>query len=142
MTKTTTLAGLMLLVALPIFAQLNISHQSTTTYGPRLNDIWGYAADGNEYALVGLRTGVNILDITDPANPVDLGTATGPTSTWRDIKTYGEYGDQYNMGIVLHSFSRLYGTTQDEGLLSAVAETLGATPDEVRQLFEKLSDGE
>ena len=73
-------------------AQLNTTLESTTSYGStRLSDVWGYAAGGREYALVALRNGVNILDITTPAGPIDKGTATGPYSTWRDGKTFGSY---------------------------------------------------
>lgn len=86
-----TFLGFFLLYAFSTAAQLNVVEMSNVTYSPRLNDIWGYESGGSEYALVGLRNGVNILDVTDPANPADLGTATGPTSTWRDIKTYGDY---------------------------------------------------
>lgn len=72
--------------------QLNVEFRSQVEYDQDLNDIWGYAApDGREYAIVGLREGVNIVDVTDPENPVDMGTAPGPSSTWRDIKTWGEY---------------------------------------------------
>lgn len=72
-------------------AQLNTVLQSNVDYTPNVNDVWGYAAGGREYALVGLNTAVNIQDVTDPANPVDLGTASGFTSVWRDIKTFGTY---------------------------------------------------
>ena len=55
-------------------------------------DIWGYAApDGREYALMGVTGGTVIIDITDPANPVEVEFITGPNAPpyeWRDIKTY------------------------------------------------------
>ncbi len=96
-----------------VSAQLNTTLQSTTTYSPRLNDIWGYSAGGREYALVGLRTGVNILDITNPTGPIDKGTATGPTSTWRDIKTYGSYAyvtNETGDGLLIIDLSNLPNT--------------------------------
>ena len=102
----------LLLLAIPQFltAQLNTSFQSQTNYTPSVNDVWGYAAGGREYALVGLRTGVNIQDVTDPANPVDKGTATGVTSGWRDIKTYSTYAyvtNESNNGIMIIDLSNL-----------------------------------
>ncbi|NNE28228.1 MAG: choice-of-anchor B family protein [Saprospiraceae bacterium] len=71
--------------------QLNVTFRSSVNYNESLNDIWGYADGNGEYALVGMRNGVNVVDVTDPDNPVDLGTPTGPSSTWRDIKTWGSY---------------------------------------------------
>ncbi|MEM8906959.1 MAG: choice-of-anchor B family protein [Bacteroidota bacterium] len=109
--KKIVLLSLLILGLIPLCtAQFNVSLRSITTYSVDLNDIWGYAADGNEYALVGLRNGVNILDITDPDNPVDLGTAPGPNSTWRDIKTFGEYAyatNENNDGILVIDLSNL-----------------------------------
>jgi len=56
-----------------------------------LNDVWGYAADGKEYALVGLTIGVSIVDVTEADNPVELHFIPGMSSTWRDIKTWEDH---------------------------------------------------
>lgn len=61
---------------------------------PRYNDVWGYAAGGREYALLGSAPFVHILDVTDPANITEvarLNNFAGSTSIWRDIKTYDQY---------------------------------------------------
>lgn len=57
------------------------------------NDIWGYAADGREYAIVGSYEGTWFIDITDPQNPVvsDYEAGGHPASLWRDYKTYQHY---------------------------------------------------
>jgi choice-of-anchor B domain-containing protein len=56
------------------------------------NDVWGYAApNGDEYALLGTTGGTAVIDTTNPAQPVERGFFPGPTSTWRDIRTYGQY---------------------------------------------------
>lgn len=56
------------------------------------NDVWGYTApDGTEYALVGLRGGVSIVSLADPANPVEIQMIPGGQSTWRDLKTWGHF---------------------------------------------------
>lgn len=54
------------------------------------NDIWGYRDLNNdrEYAILGLFNGTAVIDVTDPTNPVEVGTVTGPGSTWRDVKVY------------------------------------------------------
>lgn len=58
-------------------------------------DIWGYVApDGREYALMGVTGGTVIIDITDPANPVEVEFISGPNAPpyeWRDIKTHLNY---------------------------------------------------
>ncbi len=77
-----------------IFAQTNMTLRSQYSYGDvRLNDVWGWAdeATGNEYALVGARTGVSIVDVTDPDNIEEKVFFEGATSVWRDLKTYGNY---------------------------------------------------
>lgn len=74
------------------FAQVNMELQSQIEYSVKLNDVWGYMDDlGNEYALVGTRESTIIEDITDPKNPKRLGEFSGPSSVWRDIKTYGKF---------------------------------------------------
>lgn len=71
------------------FGQLNMSLLSHLQYDQDANDIWGYAApDGSEYAIVGLRNGVSIVNVTDPANAQEVVRIPGQSSTWRDIKTY------------------------------------------------------
>ncbi len=57
-------------------------------------DIWGYAADGREYALMGVTGGTSIIDVTNPANPAEVDFIPGPTAPpyeWRDIKTHLNY---------------------------------------------------
>ncbi|MBD2463714.1 tetratricopeptide repeat protein [Oscillatoria sp. FACHB-1407] len=53
-----------------------------------------------------------------------------------------EFGDEYSVGMTLQNLARLYQTTQDEGILTAVAQCLNATVDEVSQLFETLNRDE
>jgi len=97
-------------ISFSVNAQLNVTYRSHVTYNESLNDVWGYAADDREYAIVGLRNGVNIVDVTDPENPVDKGTAPGPSSTWRDMKTWGNYAyitNETSEGILVIDMSNL-----------------------------------
>ncbi len=56
------------------------------------NDIWGYTApNGDEYALLGARTGTVVVDVTNPATPIETGWFPYGNSTWRDIRTFGNY---------------------------------------------------
>ncbi|WP_044841056.1 choice-of-anchor B family protein [Thalassomonas viridans] len=59
------------------------------------SDIWGHVDlnTGNEYALMGLGNGIVVVNVTDAANPVEVGTIAGAASNWRDIKVYQYYDD-------------------------------------------------
>ena len=78
-------------------AQLNLELLGQLDYqslhNSDLSDIWGYVdEDGNEYAIVGVNDGgTSIVDVTDPANPVEVFFSAGPSTIWRDMKTWGDY---------------------------------------------------
>ncbi len=56
------------------------------------NDCWGYTSpSGREYAFIGLNNGTGVADISDPGNTTFVAHLPGPTSIWRDIKTYLDY---------------------------------------------------
>ncbi len=61
----------------------------TSTY---YNDIWGYAADGREYAIMGSNHSTYFFDVTDDT-PVLINTFPGKSNNviWRDYKVYGHY---------------------------------------------------
>ena len=64
-----------------------------------LNDIWGWTDPdtGSEYALVGTRSGVVFVDVSEPAAPRVLGKMLTTRfddnnfSTWRDVKVYQDH---------------------------------------------------
>lgn len=66
-----------------------------TTFGTGINNAnsgWGYVSpSGREYALTGLSIGTAIVEVTDPGNAQLLTVIPGPTSLWRDIRTYQQY---------------------------------------------------
>ncbi len=87
--------------SLAIFAQtppLNVTYKGNITYSEQLSDVWGYVTPGgNEYALVGVFSGISIVDIADPENPTEVFfVQNGVSSGWRDIKTWGEYAYAIN----------------------------------------------
>lgn len=62
------------------------------------NDIWGFV-DLNterEYALLGLNSGLAVIDVTDPENPFQVGQVPGRDSLWRDVKTLQVYDEETN----------------------------------------------
>jgi choice-of-anchor B domain-containing protein len=78
------------------------------------NDIWGHV-DLNtekEYAIIGLKNGVAVVDVTTPTAPEIVGSILGLSSSWRDIKVY-----QYFDSSTLRWQAYAYSTTEaDEGL--------------------------
>jgi len=73
------------------FAQLNMVLQDSMDYNVGVNDVVGWAApDGKEYALVGLNTGVSIVDI-DSDTLKEVVFVPGANNLWRDINTFGHY---------------------------------------------------
>lgn len=83
------------LLALQLSAQtdsLNVEKVGQLSYIQDLNDVWAYVdSSGNEWALVGTTTGVSIVDLSNPANPVEAFFLPGATSAWRDIKTFENF---------------------------------------------------
>jgi choice-of-anchor B domain-containing protein len=70
---------------------LNTNFLGQRSYSEELSDIWGYEKDGAEYALVGVYNGISVVDVTNPSTPVELAFFNGHESTWRDLKTWGDY---------------------------------------------------
>ena len=72
-------------------------------FGQQTSDITGFYQDSREFAVVGLIENVAaFVDITDPANPFEVGRINGSTNTWRDLKYWNRYvyiGTEANDGI-------------------------------------------
>lgn len=64
-----------------------------TTY----SNIWGYVdSAGREYVFLGHNAGTSIINITNPANPVEVDMIPGTSPSgggiiWREMKTFGQY---------------------------------------------------
>lgn len=94
------------------FAQVNMSAVANITYPEGLSAIWGYTApDGTEYALVGTRTRVSIVSLANPAAPVEVASVSGPTTSWRELKSWGQHAyvglDNVNVGLLIIDLSNL-----------------------------------
>jgi len=91
--RPTLLLAAATLAATPLLAQgTNCALLGTfANHGP-FNDIWGYVApNGDEYALLCTTTGTVVVDVTNPATPVETGFFTYGGGTWRDARVYGNY---------------------------------------------------
>ena len=86
---------LFLIISNYTYTQNNLNLNLLGTYewnSTEGSDIWGWAdPNGNEYALVGLNDGFSVVDVTNPTNPVEMFYIADLNSTWRDIKTWGNY---------------------------------------------------
>jgi choice-of-anchor B domain-containing protein len=83
-----------------------------TTQG---NDIWGWVdASGNEYALVGLRSGFSVVNVTNASSPTEEFFISDVNSTWRDVKTWGNYAyvtTEANAGLLIVDLTDMTGNT-------------------------------
>jgi len=81
--------------------------------GYTYNDIWGYVdGAGREYAILGSTSRISIIDVTDPYNEVLIDEfAPGMTSSWRDMKSYGNYvygcSEAYGEGLAIIDMSNV-----------------------------------
>ena len=73
---------------------------SSASYDSEGSDIWGWKNPntGIEYALVGLNSGFSVVDLSSPQNPTESFFIPGVNTTWRDIKTWGNYAYVINEG--------------------------------------------
>jgi len=89
----------------------NITNRARMTFpGQTAANICGYAAKGHEYALVGGSQGLIIVEVTNPDAPVKLVQLPGPTSLWKEIKTYGHYAyvtSEGGQGVQIVDLSQL-----------------------------------
>ncbi|TXD51806.1 MULTISPECIES: choice-of-anchor B family protein [unclassified Polaribacter] len=79
------------------------------------NDSWGWTdtTTNKEYALIGLNSGLSMVDISDPTKPVVLGFIPTETvnSDWRDVKVYNNHAyvvsEAANHGMQIFDLTKL-----------------------------------
>jgi len=61
----------------------------------RYNEVWGYAANGREYAIIGSTTGMHFFDVTEPTLTVQVdhvpGRFGGAGLVHRDMRVYADH---------------------------------------------------
>ena len=96
-------------------SSLNMDLIAVYDYDETINDIWGYATENNEYALVGTNEGFSVVNITSPESPEELFFIEGSETIWRDIKTWQNYAyvvcDGCNDGLLIVDLNDLTGQT-------------------------------
>jgi choice-of-anchor B domain-containing protein len=70
--------------------QAQISLNQFTSQPLSAANVWGFEDqnDGREYAVIGLRNGAAVVDVTNPASPRQVATIPGNSSPWREVKIY------------------------------------------------------
>ncbi len=121
--KITTFLLTLIMLPIGIFAQNSMNMVLMGTYEwPSLNtegsDIWGWVDTNNipnkEYALVGLNDGFSVVDVTNGTNPVEMFYIPDINSTWRDIKTWGNYAyvtTESDTGLLIVDLNDMTGAT-------------------------------
>jgi choice-of-anchor B domain-containing protein len=77
-----------------MLAHLSLTDLGAITSTVTASDHWGWtdSESGRDFVLQSLSTGFVFVEITDPAQPVVVGTlpnhVPGQTSVWRDVKVY------------------------------------------------------
>src|SRR4030066_751729 len=99
------------------FAQNNVTFLSNLNQfsSAGYSDIWGCTdPNGNEYALLGVRTGTSIISLADPTNPFECAFIPAPQSSWREIKVHNHYAyvatDATGNGLQIIDLSQLPNT--------------------------------
>jgi choice-of-anchor B domain-containing protein len=79
------------------------------------SDIWGWVdQNGDEFALVGLNDGFSVVDVSNPTAPIEMFYISDLNSTWRDIKTWGNYAyvtTEADAGLLIVDLSDMSGNT-------------------------------
>jgi len=105
------------LILVQLYSQnYNLTKRSSVVYpGQVLANVWTYAANGREYALVGASKGMSIVDVTDPDNPKQIKQLLdGIDNSWREIKTYKNFAyitTEGGGGIAIADLTNLPDTT-------------------------------
>jgi choice-of-anchor B domain-containing protein len=93
--KNLLLVGFLLIYCILINAQIsptqNIQFRSHLNLGNNCANVWGYAANGREYALAGTFNGMAIVDVTNPDALKLIKNVVAVQSSWREIKTYKNF---------------------------------------------------
>src|SRR4030095_1777009 len=95
--------------------QLNMVLQDSMNYNVGVSDVCGgVAPDGSEYALVGLNSGVSIVNV-DVTPLKEVAFVPWVENVWRDINTFGHYAyvtTEANAGLLIINLEFLPDSVQ------------------------------
>ncbi|HEY7671070.1 MAG TPA: choice-of-anchor B family protein [Gammaproteobacteria bacterium] len=78
--------------------QAQIALNQFSTLPASAANLWGFVDlnDNREYAVIGLRNGTAVVEVTNPASPREVATIAGNTSSWREVKIYQQFDTPTN----------------------------------------------
>jgi len=104
------------------------------------NVVEGYVSQsGREYALLGLSSGMAVVEVTNPGNATKIAFLPGPTSLWRDIRTFGTHAyavSEGGGGIQVFDLSQV-----DAGVVSQVNQVTTGGGSATHTLFINRDSG-
>ena len=104
------------------------------------NDCWGYVSPtAREYAIMGFSNGTAFVEITNPGDPDLIAYLAGPTSLWRDVKTYQHYAysvSEGGGGIQVFDMSAI-----DDGTVTLVNSVTGDGTDDTHNVVINTDSG-
>ncbi|MFN8549181.1 MAG: hypothetical protein U0527_14715 [Candidatus Eisenbacteria bacterium] len=96
--RTVALPALLCFVALVLAGSAAAQSENVTLLGhldnhtQQYSGIWGYTApNGTELAIIGVENGTSFVNVTNPANPVEVAFFSHPSTIWTEIRTFGHY---------------------------------------------------
>ena len=100
------------------------------------NDIWGHTDLNNmrEYALVGMRSGISVVDVTEASSPQVIGTISGQSAVWRDLKVY-QYFDTNIQAWRAYAYSTVDSASEGLSIID-----LNDLPNSVSLVTRQLDD--
>jgi choice-of-anchor B domain-containing protein len=97
------------------------------------NDVWGWKSpvSGKEYAILGCADVTSFIDVTDPVNPIFIGTLAthSESSLWRDVESLGNWlyvvSEASGHGMQIFDLNQLDGVTNPPVLFAETAHYPG-----------------
>lgn len=87
------------------------SNPVNLTAGINYSALWGYSANGREYAILGGNQSIYFIDITDSTNIRVCGSFTTHFSQWHEMKTYSHFAyvvsEAENSGVEIYDLANL-----------------------------------
>jgi choice-of-anchor B domain-containing protein len=107
----------------------NVSIDKLGGNGASGNDSWGWTdtTTGNEYVLMGTTTGVAFVNISNPIDPIIVGTLPTQTvnSSWRDVKVYNDHAfivsEAAGHGMQVFDLTKLRDVTEENVIFTTDA---------------------
>lgn len=102
--------------------------------------IYGYTSPGGrEIALMQLRNGTGVVDITNPTNPVQIAHISGPLSLWHEVVVLGSYAyavtDNVGIGVQIIDLNNV-----DNGVATLAGVYTGVSPNVISTVHTIQAD--